>query len=206
MVKWRARDSEWRSASTIAVSKFDTSTMYQLPPDEFQRVFILAGEAMVEAAESVAGRTSTGRTNRPAFQPPEATRLIRSIRLLAAARKESRMNLHERVPLATKRAAEEYSGSTDFSCLEEGIMPIAPLLLEWKEHIDDLWNDRKTELKLMTRKQERQNITECLERARKDLHTKKRAVSAALRKSGTFQNMENLEQLYVCGVRLRGYS
>eukprot|EP00961_Rhodomonas_salina_P202728 2735028-Rhodomonas_salina.1 len=60
MVKWKARDAEWRSASTIAVSKFDTSTTYQLPPDESQRVFILAGEAMVQAAESVAGRKSTG--------------------------------------------------------------------------------------------------------------------------------------------------
>eukprot|EP00961_Rhodomonas_salina_P213441 2882734-Rhodomonas_salina.1 len=149
---------------------------------------------MVQAAESVAGRTSTGRTTRPAFRPPEATRLIRSIRLLAAARKESQINLHERVPLATRRAAEEHSRGTDFSCLEEGTVPIAPLLLEWKEHIDDLWNDRKTELRRMTRKQERQNITECLERAKKDLHTKRRAVSSALRKSGTFRNMENLEQ------------
>eukprot|EP00961_Rhodomonas_salina_P014690 197164-Rhodomonas_salina.1 len=149
---------------------------------------------MVDAAEEVAGRTSTGRTNRPAFRSPEATKLVRSVRLLTTARKESRMDLQDRVPSVTRLVAEEFSRGTDFSCLEEGILPVAPLLVEWKEHIDDLWNDKKTELKLMTRKLERQNIKECVERARKDLYTKKRAVSAALRKSGTFRNMENLEQ------------
>eukprot|EP00961_Rhodomonas_salina_P091987 1237706-Rhodomonas_salina.1 len=87
MVKWKARNPEWHQASTTAVSKFDTSTTYQLPPDEFQRVFIQAGKAMVDAAEEVAGLTSTGRTNRPAFRSPEATKLVRSIRLLTTARK-----------------------------------------------------------------------------------------------------------------------
>eukprot|EP00961_Rhodomonas_salina_P142215 1915075-Rhodomonas_salina.1 len=51
---------------------------------------------------------------------------------------------------------------------------------------------------------ERQNVDESVERARKELRVKKYAVSNALHGSAGFRTMDSLEQLYPCGVRLRG--
>eukprot|EP00961_Rhodomonas_salina_P280009 3782645-Rhodomonas_salina.1 len=51
---------------------------------------------------------------------------------------------------------------------------------------------------------ERDNVDEAVKRACKELMTQKRTVSNALHGSTGFRTMDSLEQLYPCGVRLRG--
>eukprot|EP00961_Rhodomonas_salina_P142995 1924766-Rhodomonas_salina.2 len=125
---------------------------------------------MAQAAISVAGNPTLHATNRPAFRTPEATALVREVRLLAAAWKESRSSLPDRVPWATCRAATQYGCSTDFvPFLSDDHFSqsaiTASLLAAWKERINDPWIEKKTELRTLMTKMERDNIRKSVERA-----------------------------------------
>eukprot|EP00961_Rhodomonas_salina_P232557 3141787-Rhodomonas_salina.1 len=177
MKAWEEKRAEWGPLSKSTLEKHAEPGVDSMEPEQYELHFKSVLPKVIAAGVNLVGRTSLG-SNQPAYWTKEVTGLVKTGRMLTAAKRETHVmkSGSVRYTHAQQRAWKELD-------IDPPSLPISTPDLELlRDKLQSAYKETMEELKKVTSKMEQENINESLELARKELGKKRFSVQKALGK------------------------